>query len=322
MKAIINTRYGGPEVLQLREVPKPVPKDDEVLIKIYASTVNRTDCGFLRASPFIVRFFSGMFKPKNLSLGNEFAGEIESTGSEVTGYKTGDRVFCFNDEKFGGHAQYMTIRADKAFTIMPAGMSYQQAAPLTEGSHYALGEMRAAKVKAGQNVLVNGATGAIGSAAVQLLKYFGTTVTAVCATPHMELVRALGADKVIDYTKEDFTLINDSFDFVLDSVGKSSFSECKRILAPQGIYISTELGKRWDNPLRAIIGLFSNGKRVMFPLFNIKKEDVLLIKELVETGKFAPVIDRTYSLEQVPDAYRYVELKQKIGNVVINITHD
>ena len=322
MKAIINTRYGGPEVLQLREVPKPVPKDDEVLIKIYASTVNRTDCGFLRASPFIVRFFSGMFKPKNPSLGNEFAGEIESTGSEVTVYKTSDRVFGFNDEKFGGHAQYMTISADKAFAIMPAGISYQQAAPLTEGSHYALGEMCAAKVKAGHNVLVNGATGAIGSAAVQLLKYFGTTVTAVCATPHMELVRALGADKVIDYTKEDFTLINDSFDFVFDSVGKSSFSECKRILAPHGIYISTELGKRWDNPLRAIIGLFSNGKRVMFPLFNIKKEDVLFIKELVEAGKFAPVIDRTYSLEQVPDAYRYVELKQKIGNVVINITHD
>jgi NADPH:quinone reductase-like Zn-dependent oxidoreductase len=227
MKAAVQTRYGPPEVVRISEVVKPTPKDNEVLVKVHATTVNRTDCACRAAKPFFMRFFTGLTKPRATILGNEFAGVVEAVGSGVTSFKVGDRVFGYNEGPFGAHAEYLSIPADGSLATMPANVTYAQAAPSTEGSHYALSHIRAAKIQSGQDVLVNGATGAIGSAAVQLLKSLGAGVTAVCDTDNVELVRGLGADRVIDYTAQDFTRDEQTYDVVLDSVGKSSFRSAK-----------------------------------------------------------------------------------------------
>ena len=320
MRAIIHTKYGPPEVAELMEVDKPVPKAGEVLIKVYVTTVNRTDCGFRSAEYFISRFFSGLFRPKYNTLGNEFAGEIDEIGSAVTLFRKGDKVFGYNDIKFGAHAEYMTMAEDGAITTMPENLTYEESAPITEGAHYALCDIRAANVKNGQNILIYGATGAIGSAAVQLVKFFGATVTAVCNTKNVNLLKFLGADVVIDYTQQDFTKTEQVFDFVFDAVGKSSFGKCKAILKKKGIYISTELGKNSENVFLALLTPFFGGKKVLFPVPSIKKEDVVFLKELVEAGRYKPVIDRRYPLEQIVEAYRFVETGQKTGNVVITIS--
>jgi len=322
MRAIIHTEYGPPEVVTLTEVDKPAPKDNEVLIKVYATTVNRTDCGFRSAEYFISRFFSGLFKPKNKTLGNEFAGVIEAIGKDVTLFTIGDKVFGYNDKTFGAHAEYMTVAENEAITTMPSNLAYEEAAPITEGAHYALCDIRAAKIKEGQNVLIYGATGAIGSAAVQLVKHFGAKVTAVCNTKNVELVKSLGADLVIDYTKQDFTKTHQTFDFVFDAVGKSSFGKCKPLLNKKGIYISTEPGKNSENIFLALTTPMFSNKKVLFPIPTIRKEDVIFLKELVETGQYKPVIDRQYRLEQIVEAYKYVESGQKTGNVVITLNED
>lgn len=319
MKAIIHTRYGPPEVLSLADVARPLPKANEVLIKVYASTVNRTDCGFRSAEYFISRFFSGLFKPTNQILGNEFAGVIAEVGSAVTTCNVGDKVFGYNDKTFGANAEYMVVGEDSPFTTMPDSVSFYEAVAITEGGHYALCDIRAAKVKAGQNVLVNGATGAIGSAAVQLLKYFGATVAAVCHSQHIALVKGLGADEVIAYDKQDFTQLRTTYDFVFDAVGKSTFGKCKRLLIPRGIYISTELGPGGQNPFLALITPLLGGKKLLFPIPTINKDDVIFLKHLVEEGHYKPVIDREYTLEQVVEATKYVETGTKTGNVVIRI---
>lgn len=306
--------------MRIENTDKPVPKSDEVLIKINTATVNRTDCGFRSAEYFIVRFFSGLFKPGNKILGCEFSGSIEAVGSAVTAYKVGDKIFGFNDTRFGAHAEYMTMPEKAAMAVIPQGISLQKAAAIAEGAHYALCNIRAAKVKAGQQVLVNGATGAIGSAAIQLLKFYGAVVTTVCRTEHMGIAQSLGADEVVDYTTHDFTtLYKAKFDFVFDAVGKSTFGKCKPIMKEQGIYISTELGPMSQNPFLALAGLFTSGKKVMFPLPSINKADIELLKELTETGKFTPLIDRVYGLDEIAEAYRYVETGQKIGNVLIRV---
>ena len=319
MKAVIHTKYGPPEVLQLKEVEKPVPKDNEVLIKVYATTMNRTDCGFRSAVYFISRFFSGLLKPKYQTLGCEFAGVIEEVGKGVTAFRIGDKVFGYNDTKFGAHAEYMTTAENEAIVTMPSDLSFEDAAPITEGAHYALCDIRAAKVKSGQNVMIYGATGAIGSGAVQLAKYFGAKVTAVCNTKNVELLKSLGADVAIDYQKQDFTKTDQTFDFIFDAVGKSSFGACKPLLNKNGIYISTELGKNGENIFLALITPILGGKKVLFPLPTINKEDVVFLKGLVESGKFKPVIDRRYKLEQIVEAAKYVETGQKTGNVVITV---
>ena len=319
MKAIIYTQYGPPEVVRLTEVEKPVPKDNEVLIKVYATTINRTDCGFRSAEYFIVRFFSGIIRPKNKTLGNEFAGDIEAIGKDVKLFSIGDKVFGYNDTKFGAHAEYMVMAENDPITTMPDNITYDEAAPITEGAHYALCDIRAAKIHSGQKILINGATGAIGSAAVQIAKYLGAEVIAVCDTKNVDLVKSLGANVVIDYTKEDFTQINQTFDVVFDAVGKSSFRKCKPLLKKRGIYMSTELGYMSQNPFLAIITPLLGGKKVLFPIPTINKQDVVFLKELVETGNFKPVIDRSYPLEQIADAYRYVESGKKIGNVIIKV---
>ena len=320
MKAAVYRKYGTPEVVKLEEVEKPTPRSNEVLVKVYATTVNRTDCGFRSAEYLISRFFSGLFKPKFKILGNEFAGVIEAVGKDVTILNIHDKVFGYNDTKFGAHAEYMTIAEKDAITIMPDGVTFEQAAPITEGAHYALCDIRASKIKDGDNVMIYGASGAIGSAAVQLVKYFGATVTAVCNTQNVEVVRSLGADQVIDYLTQDFTKIDQKFDLIFDAVGKSSFGKCKPLLKKNGAYISTELGKNSENVLLALLNPFLGGKKVLFPLPTIKKEDVVFLKELVESGKYKPLVDRSYTLDKIVDAYKYVETRQKVGNVVITLT--
>jgi NADPH:quinone reductase-like Zn-dependent oxidoreductase len=325
MKAIVYTKYGPPDVLQLKEVEKPTPKDNEVLIKIYATTVNRTDCATIRAIPFFARFFTGLFKPKKQIPGTEFAGKIEEIGKNVTSLKIGDEVFGFDDQGSGSHAQYMTISEDKALTI-PKNITYEQAAASTEGAHYAYNFINKVNIKSGQKVLVNGATGAIGSAAVQLLKYFGVNVTAVCNTKNIELVKLLGADKIIDYTEEDFTKDDQKYNFVFDAVGKSSFFKCRQLLQPGGVYISSDLGYMSQNvflPLiTPIIKPIIGNKKTVFPIPTDIRGSMLLIKKLIEKGKFKAVIDRKYPLEQIVEAYRYVEKGQKTGNVVITLEHN
>jgi NADPH:quinone reductase-like Zn-dependent oxidoreductase len=319
MKAAVCTRYGPPEVVVIAEVEKPAPRDNGLLVKVHATTVNRTDCAYRAARPFFMRFLTGLTRPRPAVLGTEFAGVVEAVGSGVTSFEVGDKVFGYNEGRFGAHAEYMSIPADGSVATMPASVTYQQAAPGTEGAHYALAHIRAAKIIGGQDILVYGATGAIGSAAVQLLKSMGAHVTAVCGAEHVELVWGLGADRIIDYTAEDFTTDEQKYDVVLDSVGKSSFSQCKRLLKPRGIYISSELGPLAQNPFLALIAPLHGGKKVMFP---IPKHDQLMVRhfsKMIESGEFRPVIDRTYPLEQIVDAYRYVETGQKTGNVVISI---
>lgn len=319
MKAITYTRYGPPEVLQLSEVEKPVPKADEVLVKIHTSTVNRTDCGFRSAEYFITRLFSGLLKPKNPIPGTEFAGEIEAVGSDSEPFKVGERVFGFSENKFGAHAEYLVVKENDAIATIPEGMSYPQAAPICEGAHYALTNIRAAKIRKGQRVLLNGASGGIGSAAIQLLKAMGVEVTAVCGTENLERIRSLGPDRVIDFKKEDFTELKEKFDVVFDAVGKSSFGKCKPLLKRKGIYMSTELGRGSQNPLLALITPLLGGKKVLFPIPSIDQEDVLFLKERVENGDFSPLIDRIYPMEEAVEAHRYVETGEKVGNVLIDV---
>jgi NADPH:quinone reductase-like Zn-dependent oxidoreductase len=319
MKAAVHTRYGPPEVVRVAEVEKPAAKGNEVLVRVHATTVNRTDCGLRAAKPFIVRFFTGLSRPRVTVLGNEFAGEVEAVGPGVTSFEVGDRVFGYNGSSFGAHAEYMVMPEDGLLATMPASLTYEEAAPSTEGSHYALSLIRNAKIQKGQDVLVNGSTGAIGSAAVQLLKHLGATVTAVCDSERLELVRDLGADRVIDYTAEDFTKDDQRYDVVLDAVGKSSFGRCKRLLKPGGIYLSTDLGPLSQNPILALVTPLFGGKKVMFPIPKDEPEMVRYFKALIESGAFRPLIDRRYRLDDIVEAYRYVETGQKIGNVVISV---
>ena len=322
MKAIVHTKYGPPEVAKLIEVSKPTPKENEILVKVYATSVNRTDSGFRSAQYFVSRFFSGLFRPKQQTLGCEFAGIIEEIGEDVTLFKVGDRIFGFDDKTFGGHAEYLTIGETKALAIIPENISFETAATITEGAHYALVNIRAAKVQQGQQVLVYGATGAIGSAAVQLLKHFGAIVTAVGNTKNRALVKSLGADVVVDYQTEDFTKTETKFDFIFDAVGKSSFGQCKPLLTKKGIYISTELGKNGENLRLALTTPILGGKKLLFPIPSITKDDVIFLCKLVQDGEFNPVIDRKYKLNQIVEAYHYAESGEKTGNVVIEVVED
>jgi NADPH:quinone reductase-like Zn-dependent oxidoreductase len=317
MKAAIRSKYGPPSVLSIKEVEIPTPRDKEILVRVFAATVNRTDCGILWAKPFIMRFFTGLFKPKLSGTGTDFAGKIEAVGKYVSNFKVGDRVWGFEDGA-GSHAQYIAISEDASVTTIPDAISYEQAAASAEGAHYAYNCIKKIKIKAGDNVLVNGATGAIGSAAVQLLKYFGANVTAVCSAKHFELVKSLGADKLIDYMKEDFTRDNQKYHYIVDAVGKSTFARCKPLLYPGGIYMSSDLGPGSQNIYLPLITLFFGNKRVVFPIPTNTKKSLQLIKMLLETKRFQPVIDRTYPLEKIADAYNYVASGQKIGNVLLS----
>lgn len=324
MKAAVYTNYGPPQVVQLKEVEKPVPKENEVLIKIIATTVNRTDCGFRKPEyPVIIRLVNGLFKPKKQILGSEFAGVVEEVGKDAKLFNKGDEVFGLTGNNFGSHAEYICIPEDGAIGIKPANFSFEKAAAVCDGLMLAYNYIKEIKYPVGKKILIYGASGSIGTAAVQLAKYFGLEVTAVCNTKNLEIVKSIGADTVIDYTKEDFTKINKSFDVVLDAVGKCSYFKCKKLIKKDGVYFSTDLGYFAQNAFLAlwtsIFGKMPSGKKVLFPVPKEKKKDIQLFKEIIETGKYKAVIDRKYKLEEIVEAYKYVETEQKTGNVVVTL---
>lgn len=322
MRAITHTRYGPPEHLRLVDVPKPTPKGDEVLIRVHAATVNRTDCAVLRAKPWFMRLMTGLLKPRNPVLGTDFAGTVEALGPEVESFKEGDRVFGFDDSGLSSHAEYMTFSAgpDAALATIPDGASFEEAAACIEGAHYAINFINKVDLQSGDEVLVYGATGAIGSAMVQLLKSVGATVTAVCGTKNVDLVASMGADRVIDYQGEDFTKTSGSQHFVFDAVGKSSFRACRPLLRPKGTYISSELGWMAQNPFLALLTPLFRGRRVAFPLPLDRQASVRTVRGLMEEGKFRPLIDRVQPLDEFVEAFRYVESGEKVGNVVLTMT--
>jgi len=324
MKGVIYTHYGLPDVLQIGEIKKPVPKENEVLVKIHATTVNRTDNATVKAIPFFARIITGFFKPKCQTSGSEFSGDVEAVGENVLSLKVGDKVFGFQDLFARAHAQYLAIKAENVIS-MPDGLSYEQAAAGTEGLHYALNFINKVKIEKGQSVLVYGASGAIGSAAVQLLKFNGVKVTAVCGTKNLALIKSLGADKVIDYTQEDFTKDEHKYHYVLDAVGKVSFFQTKHMLLPGGVYISSDLGFMAQNlflpVITPILKSFLDNKKTVSPFPKDIPASLKLKKTMIEATKFTAVIDKSYPLEEIVDAFRYVEKGHKIGNVVVNVSH-
>ena len=316
MRAVVHDRYGGPEVLRLAAVEKPMPKEDELLIRIRATTVNRSDCGWRAPHPFFSRVFTGLLRPKRPILGSELAGVVEAVGSAVTGFDVGDEVFGI---KSGAHAEYVCARESAAVAHKPAALSFQEAAAVCDGGIIALTCLRKADLREGQSIVVYGASGSIGTAAVQLAKAFGAEVTAVCNTKNVELVRSLGADEVVDYTVVDFTRNGRSYDIVFDSVGKHSFRRCRRSVKEGGVYIETDLGYLWHAPLLVLLTRWIGDKRVTIPIPRYTQEEVVFLKELIEAGRYRAVIDRSYPLEDVVEATKYVETEQKTGNVVLTV---
>ena len=320
MKASIHTRYGPPEVLKVQETKTPVPKPDEVLVRVRASTVNRTDCGFRKPEYLVVRFFSGLFRPRRHILGSEFAGEIVAIGDKVQHFNIGDPVFGLSTFKFGAHAEFICVKSTGSIALKPQNLSFNEAAAVCDGMFLAYANIRKIDFKKQNKILVNGASGSIGSASLQMAKYFGAEVTAVCNTKNMDLIRSLGADEVIDYTKTDFTACGKQFDVVLDVVGKSSYFKCRKILKPKGWYFSSELGYLSQNIYLALFTPLFAGKRVLFPIPKDNQQDIQYFKELIEGGHYKPVIDRIYPLDEIVEATKYVETGEKTGNVVIEIT--
>ena len=333
MKAIVYTKYGPPDVLELKEVEKPAPRDDEVLIRVHATSVNFGDLlarNFKEISPgkfsmpllfwFFAKMYFGYTKPKITILGSEFAGEIEAAGKDVNLFKKGDQVFGYLGQNMGAYAEFICMPENGCVAIKPANMTYEEAAIVPYGAIMALNLLRKMNIQSGQKVLVNGASGGIGSAAVQIAKYFGAEVTGVCSTPRLELVKSLGADKVIDYTKEDFTQSGETYDLIFDILGKSSFSGCKSSLKQNGRYLlaSFKMKQLFQMLWTSMIG----SKRVICALAIDKQEDLIFIKELIEAGKIKSIIDRRYPLEQTAEAHRYVEGGHKKGNVVITLGHN
>ena len=306
-------------MVRLAEVAKPDPGPDELLVKVRTTTVNRTDCGVRQADPVVARLFTGLTRPRHTILGNEFAGDVEAIGQDVTSFTEGDAVFGLATDESGAHAEYIRVPQSGSVARKPAAITYQQAAASCDGAMLALNALRKARVERGQKILINGASGAIGSAAVQLAKYFGAEITAVCGTDNMELVRSLGADRVIDYKREDFTKDGPRYDVVFDAVGKSSFRRCRRLLEQDGVFLFTDLGFLWHAPVLAVLTRFVGTRRVVIPIQRPNQQDILFIGDLIEEGAFAAVIDRSYPLEEIVEAYRYVETGQKTGNVVITV---
>jgi NADPH:quinone reductase-like Zn-dependent oxidoreductase len=318
MKAIVYKRYGPPQVLRLTEVEKPTPKDNEVLIRVYATTVTATDCQMRRGEPRWGRVFLGFIKPRKKILGIELAGVVEAVGKDVNRFRKGDQVFGAAMQRMSCTAEYVCLPEKAGLTVKPANMTFEEAAAFCDGALTALTFLKdIGKIQSGQQVLINGASGSVGSFAVQLAKYFGAEVTGVCSTTNVEMVKSLGADQVIDYTEEDFTKSGETYDVIFDTVNKTSFSRCESALKQGGVYLITmpSLNVFPQILWTAMIG----SKKVKFGASKSNPERLDFLKGLVEAGKIKSVIDRCYPLEQIADAHRYVEKGHKKGNVVITI---
>jgi len=320
MRAVVHDRYGPPEVLRIEEVERPVPKDDEVLVKIHATTITRTDTGLRSADLFISRFFTGLLRPRNKILGLELAGEVEAVGKAVTEFEVGDHVF--GGKGFGAHAEFICMRESDPLAHKPVSMTFDEAAAVFDGASLALACLRKADLRAGRSIVIYGASGSIGTAAVQLAKHFGAHVTAVCTTKNVELMRSLGADEVVDYTRENFTKNGITYDVIFDSVGKHSFRRSRRSLKRGGIFIETDLGFMWNVPLLLLLTRWIGSKKVKMGIPRYTQKDLLLFNELIEAGKYRAVIDRRYPLEDVIAATKYVETEEKTGNVVLTVLPD
>lgn len=321
MQAIYREKYGNEDVLELRDIPIPNYGPKDVLVRIHCTTINRTDCGGLTGKPYAVRLFTGIPNPKRPVPGTDFAGVVDAIGSEVSQFKVGDRVWGFNDDGLSSQAEFMSIREDKSILKIPEGLSYSDVVCAAEGAHYALTGIKAVDLKKGDRVLVNGATGAIGSAMLQILKDKHIEVTAVCNTKNVELIASLGAAKIYNHEVEDFTQMDqNSYPVIFDSVGKSSFGACRHLLEKNGIYISTELGPSNENLYLPLLTKIKGGKRVLFPIPKNTKESLSYMTGLIERGNFTPIIDRLYSPTQIKEAYRYVASGAKTGNVLLEFS--
>ncbi len=308
VRAVTFDRYGPPEVLRIEDVDRPAPKEDEVLVRVHATSATRSDCGLRSAEYFVSRFLTGLIRPKRRRVGLEFAGEVEAAGASVTRFDVGERVFGISS---GANAEYVCVRESGAIAPVPERLTYEEAAAVADGALSAMSLMRP-RVEKGDRVLVYGASGSIGVGGVQVAKHLGARVTAVCPTKSVDIMRSLGADEVIDYLKEDFTKNGERYDVIFDAAGKHSFLRCRRSLAADGIYITTDPGFMWHD---AILSLFS--KRAKLGMVRYRKEEILILADLLERGDYRPVIDRTYLLENVIEAHRYVDTHQKTGNVVL-----
>jgi len=316
VKAVTHDRYGPPEVLRLSDVEQPVPKDDEVLVRVYATTATRSDCGLRSAEYFVSRFFTGIFRPKAARrvLGTEFAGEVESVGVGVTEFEPGERVFGIHS---GSNAEYVNVRESGVIAEIPTGLSFLEAAAVADGALSAMSCLRQARVDSGKSVVVFGASGSIGVGGIQVAKHLGAHVTAVCNTKNVELMRSLGADEVIDYVNEDFTENGESYDVIFDAAGKTTFLHCRRSLKTDGIYITTDPGFMWQDLPFALVS-----KRARIGFVQYTKPDILKLRELLEAGDYRAVIDRTYQFADVAAAHRYVDTHQKTGNVVLIVREE
>ena len=320
MKAVVQDRYGPPEVLRIEEVERPVPGDDEVLIRVRASTVTQSDTHVRAANPIFWHLVFGFRRPRWRTLGVELAGVVEAVGAAVSEFKVGDAVFGSPSTYFGAHAEYVCVRESGALALKPAGMSFDEAAAVCDGAGQALGTLEKAEAREGRHLVIYGASGALGTAAVQLAKHFGARVTAVCSTRNVELVRSLGADEVVDYLQQDFTKTGQRYDAVIDAVGKYSFRRGRRALKPGGVYVATDGGRLLLETFAWWVATrMAGSKKVRIGSGRRRKEDVLFLKELIETGEFRAVVDRRYPMEQAADAHRYVETWRKAGNVVLMI---
>ena len=320
MRAIVHDRYGPPDVLRLEDVERPVPADGDVLVGVRATTVTRTDCAIRAARPFIWRFFAGIRRPKQRILGIELAGEVAAVGAAVTEFEVGDDVFGGSPGRFGAHAEFVSVPESGALAHKPSGLGYDEAAAVCDGFVQAVSALHTAELQDGQRILIYGASGSLGTAAVQLARHMGAHVTAVCGTKNVELVRSLGADEVVDYQQQDYTKNGRTYDVVLDAVGFHHFSRCRRSIVPGGIFVPTELGRfHLENLLLTLATKLFGRRRVRFGVARWSKRDVLRLKELIEAGEYRAVIDRSYPLEEVVEATRYVETLQKTGNVVLAV---
>jgi NADPH:quinone reductase-like Zn-dependent oxidoreductase len=318
MKAAVVMRYGSPDVIKILDAPKPTAAADEVLVRVHAATVTRTDCGELRAHPFFARLFYGLRRPNRTIFGLDFAGEVEAVGLAAHGFKPGDRVFGMcPSRRNGAQAEYVAV-PERTMATMPAGARFDEAV-VCEGAFYANSILKRLDLKPGHNLLIYGASGAIGTALVQLAKAAGAAVTAVVATRQLELLKTLGAERVMDYTAEDFTQIRERFDFVVDAVGKISFFRCRRLLTPGGVFASTDLGPWWQNLVLAMWSSIARRNRIVIATPGRINGFVGFLKSRMEAGQFRAIIDRKYPLAAIADAYRYVESGQKVGIVVIDI---